>query len=76
MGQYYHGVILKQNFRTSYKNEEAEVILSPHDYGMGLKLMETAWWKILILQFMRNFWQINFMVILLCGVGIMLMISV
>lgn len=43
MGQYFHGVILNKDFRTTYRNKKAELVLYPHDYGMGAKLMETAW---------------------------------
>lgn len=40
MGQYYRGVILEKDFRTSFKDEKAEVKLSPYDYKVGAKLME------------------------------------
>lgn len=43
MGQYYRGVILKKDFRNSFKDEEAEVILSPYDYNNGAKLMEHSY---------------------------------
>lgn len=43
MGQYYRPIILKQDFRTSYKDKKAKVVINSWDYGCGAKLMENAW---------------------------------